>query len=328
MRPLRRWPRGLRQARVLAAGHGAPDGKSPGLGTFYMCVGAAGFTAMSLFVRAAAEELPAGQVFALRMFLGLAVLLPWALRHEGAVAKVRRPRLMFARGVLGAIAGLCFFWSLAVLPLAQAVSLNFTLVLFSALFSLIFLGERFRWRRWMSLVAGFFGVLVILRPFSPEGAGEAPAWALALPLVAAVLMAACTVMIKRLSETETAGRILFWHHLWGALAAAPIGIVLWEQPSLQAWGAVAAAGITGTVSALLVTRALRMAETGFIIVFDYLRLPFIALGAWLVFGEATDIYTWAGGAIIAGAGAYMVHREMARSGRSPTAERAISRANP
>ncbi|MDA7982281.1 MAG: DMT family transporter [Alphaproteobacteria bacterium] len=310
-------PRGLRRLRVLVAGHGMGGGDNIALGAAYMCLAALGFSLMVVFVRIASEDLPPQQVFFLRMFIGFALLLPWALRHEDAATHVRRPWMMFARGVIGALGGLMFFWGLALLPLAQAVALNFTLPLFAALLAMIFLGERFRWRRWAGIVVGFAGVLVILRPW-----GGGLLWAMFLPLFAALAMGTCTVLIKKLLVTESPGRILFWHHLWGAAAAAPFGIFVWRWPaSFELWGALVAAGVIGSVSALLSTRAIRAAEAGMVIVFDYLRLPITALFAWWFFAEGVDVYTWVGGGMIACAGGYVVHREMVRVGRSPTGRR-------
>ncbi|MGR4001188.1 MAG: DMT family transporter [Alphaproteobacteria bacterium] len=313
-------PRGLRRLRVLVAGHGMGHGNNIALGATYMCLAALGFSLMAIFVRVATADLPPQQVFFLRMFIGFALLLPWALRHEDAATHVSRPWMMLARGVIGAGGGLMFFWGLSILPLAQAVALNFTLPLFAALLAMLFLKERFYWRRWTGIFVGFVGVLVILRPWS-----GGLLWAMFLPLFAALFMGICTVLIKKLLATETPGRILFWHHLWGTLAAAPFGLLVWQWPSSPSiWWACIGAGFIGSISALLSTRAIRSAEAGLVIVFDYLRLPLTAFFAWLLFAETVDFYTWLGGGMIALAGGYVVHREMVRIGRSPTGRRIAS----
>ena len=68
------------------------------------------------------------------------------------------------RAVINAVSMLCFFVGLSMTPIARATALAFTAPLFTALFSALFLGETFRWRRWTAIFVGFFGALVILRP--------------------------------------------------------------------------------------------------------------------------------------------------------------------
>ena len=189
---------------------------NPQLAIVYMCVAAVAFTAMVALVRLASEELPPPQIFFLRMLFGFFFLLPWALRHEGVVRRPRRPWLMFFRAALGVSAGLLYFFSLALLPLAQAVSLNFTVPLFTAIFAVVFLGERFRWRRFWALVFGFFGVIVIAQPWGGE---LVPA--MILPVLSAAFFGGATIMIKKMSAYDPPGQNFILASLLGVSLDCP-----------------------------------------------------------------------------------------------------------
>ena len=314
---LHKLPRVLRRGRALLFGHGmrVQGAGNPRLAVFYMCVAATTFTLMVALVRLASEELPPQQIFFLRMLFGFFFLLPWALRHEGVVRRPRRPWLMFFRAALGVSAGLLYFFSLALLPLAQAVSLNFTVPLFTAIFALLFLGERFRWRRFWALVFGFFGVVVIAQPWGGEIVPE-----MALPVISAALFAGATILIKKMSAYDPPGKILFWHHCWGCLLIAPLAFWVWQASiSLTAWCALVFAAFFGTIGALAGTRAVRAAEVSFVMMFDYLRLPLTAFAAWLFFAESTEPATWAGAVMIFAATWYVVRRELIVRGRITSA---------
>lgn len=303
--------RTIRRLRIALSGRRSRY--STKAAALYMCGSAFGFAAMSLCVRAMTQGpdgLHPSQAFFLRMLFGLLVLLPWVLRHRNTAFHAKRPVLMITRSAIGVCAGTLYFFSLAILPLSQAVALNFTLPLFTAIGGVLFLHERFRWRRWCALGFGFLGVLVIAQPF-----GGTMHVALLLPLVAALGMACITLIIKVLSRTETPGRLLFWHQVWGTALVAPPAFFVWSHASPGVWLAAIASGAFGSISMLMATRSLRAAEAGFVIVFDYLRLPVTALGAWLFFAEPTEPATWFGGVMIAGAGAYVAHRELVRKGR-------------
>jgi drug/metabolite transporter (DMT)-like permease len=87
-------------------------------------------------------------------------------------------------------------------------------------------------------------------------------------------------------------------------------LLVWQQPSLVDLGFAALLGLAGTLGHLCLTRALATADATVVVPFDYLRLPAVALMAWLVFAEVPVIWTWIGGAIIAASSIYMTFREM------------------
>ena len=176
-----------------------------------------------------------------------------------------------------------------------------------------------RARRWTAIAIGFVGVLVIVRP----GAG-AVSWPMALPVLAAVTMATSVLVMKTLTRTDATSTIVAYQSLLVIPLTAIAAAFFFELPSWPALGLMAAIGLMASVAHLLLTRAFALAEASAIVPFDYVRLPFVAVIAFVAFGEIPDGWTWIGAAIIAGAAIYIARREaqLAKAGRETVGSKA------
>jgi drug/metabolite transporter (DMT)-like permease len=197
-----------------------------------------------------------------------------------------------------------WFTSLALVPLADAVALNFTMPLFIVAGAAAILGEKVGLRRWSATAIGFLGMLVILRPgfvvVSPV---------MVLPVAAAAFMAISVLILKHMSATVPAGTsVLCMNLLMTPLSLVPATFV-WIWPHWQDFVLLAALGLLAMLAHLALARALAVADASAIMPFDYARLPFIALFAFLLFGEVAEIWTWIGAVIIAGSAFYIARRE-------------------
>jgi drug/metabolite transporter (DMT)-like permease len=197
-----------------------------------------------------------------------------------------------------------WFTSLAIVPLANAVALNFTMPLFIVAGAATILGEKVGLRRWGATAIGFVGMLVILRPgiavVSPV---------MVLPVATAALMATSALILKHMSATVRAGTsVLYMNLLMTPLSLVPAAFV-WIWPHWEDFFLLAALGFLAMLAHLALARALAAADASAIAPFDYARLPFIALFAFLLFGEVAEIWTWIGAAIIAGSAFYIARRE-------------------
>ena len=201
-------------------------------GALWMLLAALCFSAMTACIRHLSEIgfHPLMTSF-YRSVIGLALLLPFFLRPRIAGLRTRRHRLFLFRGMASAMAQAAFFVSVAILPLADAVSLTFTAPLFGALLAVGFLGEAVDFRRAAVLLAGFAGVLIILRP-----GFKALDWQFAMPLAAAFGMAVIWVLVKRLSATEPTGRILFYMILYTVPVSFAMALFVWQNPTPRASG--------------------------------------------------------------------------------------------
>ena len=281
-----------------------PVPSAPMRGALYMTVAALIFSIMNYLVRLAAEELEPMQIAFFRNLFALAFMLPWLTRVGFAGLATRRLKTHFTRACLGLGAMVCWFYAVALLPLAEAVSLNFTVPLFATAGAAIFLGETVRARRWTATGVGFLGVLVILRP----GFAETTAIT-ALPIVAALFMAASSLFVKSLSRTESASVVVFYMNLFLTPLSLVPALFVWRTPSWEAMGILIMLGSLAALAHIALTRSYASADASAVMPFDYMRLPFVAVIAFLAFGELPDLWTWVGAGIIAASAIYIAHRE-------------------
>lgn len=272
------------------------------------------FALMAVTIRLASESLHTFEIAFFRNFFGLIGALPLLVRHGPGLLKTSQlPRYVF-RCVIGVCSMFAGFWAIGHLPLAQAVSLSYSTPLFVTIAAVWWLGETVRARRWLAVVVGFVGVLVIVRP----GTAGFSAGSL-VAVLAAVLGGIVSVQIKQLSRTEPADRIVFYTTLlWVPLSLGP-ALTVWEWPQGIAWLWVVAAGLLGTGGHMLWTRALKLGDVSALTPISFMQLPIVAVAGWMLFGEGLDRWTAVGAAIIFGANAYIAHREARLARRHATA---------
>ncbi len=289
---------------------------APLQGALLMTLAALGFSIMNILIRYAADELHPVQIAFFRNFFALAFVLPWLFRHGLAGLRTERPGMHLARSVVGLSAMFCWFTSITILPLAEAVALNFTVPLFATAGAFFILREAVGMRRWSATLAGFLGVIVILRPGFVE---ITPA--MAMPVIAAGFMAGSVLLVKTLSRTEdTVAMVLIMNLIMTPLSLIP-ALFVWEWPSWTVLGYLTLIGLVATIAHLALTKSYRLADASAVIPFDYARLPFVAFFAYFAFGEVPDEWTWIGAGIIAASAIYIAQRE-AKVARERTAAEA------
>ena len=262
------------------------------------------FSLMSTLVRVASADLPPLEVAFFRNLFALAAMLPWMLSSGFPGLDTSHLRLHLTRAVIGVFAMWLWFTSLALVPLADAVALSFTMPLFIVAGAAAILGEKVGLRRWSATTIGFLGMLVILRPGFTE---LSPV--MALPVATAACWATSALILKHMSAKVRAGTsVLYMNLLMTPLSLVPAAFV-WRWPHWEDYVLLAAIGLLATLAHLALARALAAADASAIVPFDYARLPFIALLAFLLFGEVAEIWTWIGAAVIAGSAFYIARRE-------------------
>lgn len=247
--------------------------------------------------REATRELSVFQIMLLRSVLGMAML--WPLVHAaGGLAAVRTERLPqhALRNVVHYAAQYGWFVALTLIPLAQVVSIEFTMPIWSAALAVLFLGERMSGRKWVAVLLGLVGVAVIVRP----GTGELDAGQL-IALASAVGFAVSVVLVKSLTRTEAAVAISFWMLVIQSAIGLVPALLVWQWPSAEVWGWVVVVAFCGTYSHYCFARAMQHADATVVVPMDFLRVPLTALVGWLVYSERLDVFTVLGvGLILAG----------------------------
>ncbi|GAB6196990.1 DMT family transporter [Lysobacter xanthus] len=262
------------------------------------------FGLMAVAIRLASSSLHAFEIAFFRNLFGVVAALPLLVRHgPGLLRTTQLPRYV-VRCVIGIGSMLASFWAIAHLPLSQSIALTYSTPLFVTVLAVWFLGEQVRLRRWLAVLVGFIGVIVIVRPGT---AGFS--FASLVALAAAVLSGIVSIQIKQLSATEPADRIVLWTTmLWVPMSLVP-ALAVWTWPQGWAWAWVAAAGLMGTSGHMLWTRALKIGDVSALTPISFMQLPVVSAAAYFLFDEKVDRYTVAGALVIFGANAYIAHRE-------------------
>ena len=269
-----------------------------------MLIAALGFSVMNVLIRWTAGELHPFQIAFFRNLFGLVFMLPWLLKNGYRSFKTKRIKLFIIRAILGLISMLSFFWGISVLPLAKAVSLSFTVPLFVTIGAALVLKEDVHFRRWVAVLVGFVGTIIILRP-SVDG----DLFASLVVVGSSVTMAASVLIIKSLSRTENTNVIVMYMVLLMTPLSLPVAVTVWQWPSLEILILVIIMGFMGSFAHLMFTHSLKMSEVTIVMPFDFARLPFIIILAWFFFDQSVDSLTILGAIIVFSSGVYIARRE-------------------
>jgi len=251
---------------------------------------------------------PIGQVIGLRQAGTLLVLVPYVMFFsQWSLLRVVDLRGQLMRGALFIFGSVLIVWSFSELPLATAITMLYMSPIFMVILSVPLLGEHISRHRWIAVIGGFAGVLIIMRP----GAATFQ-WALLLPLLAAMINALRDVVTRRLARTETSISILFWSNIilmTGGFMTVPLG---WLPVSTQDAFWFLAAGIFNGTAHFCIIDALRTGEASALAPVRYTALLWAALLGFLVWGEVPELWLLAGAAVIVGSSLYMIRAERRR----------------
>lgn len=267
-----------------------------------------GATVSAVFMIAMVRHVSAGihpfEIAFFRQVFGLAVLTPWLLRYGLAPFRTRRIRLHGLRAAFNLVAMLAYFTAVSLMPLADVMALAFAAPIFATLLAIPVLGEVVRLRRWVAILFGFIGVLVILRPgITVMQTGSM------LVLLSAAVWACALIVIKTLGRTESSLTITIYMSLLMAPFSLIPALFFWQWPDLQQLAWLVAIGAFGTIAQLMLVQSLKEAETQVVMPADFLKLIWAAALGFLVFGEVPDAFTWIGGAMIFASTTYIAWRE-------------------
>jgi drug/metabolite transporter (DMT)-like permease len=253
--------------------------------------------------------LPVFQVVWLRFvthsLLGILVLTPkygWALYRTG------QPRLQLLRALMQALMTGLNFWALQYLQLDVTGAIQFSVPILIAVISARLLGERLDVRRWIAILVGFAGVLLIVRPGSQ---GFHPA--IILSLINAVLYALFNMLTRRLAATELPATTQLWSALGAAILLTPFGLMNWTPPQdTITWILVLSMGVFGGLGHLMATQAHRYASAAVLGPFLYQQIIYMTLFGWLIFGHVPDPAVIGGATVVVASGLYLLYREFRR----------------
>lgn len=269
-----------------------PRPSQPLLAVLWMTGALASFTSMAIAARELTQEVTIFQVSFMRTVICLLVLLPLAWRYGWSRMRTDRLGGHLVRNFVHFGGQFGWFYGVSVLPLAVVFSLEFSAPLWTALLAAVLLKERLTPSRVASVILGFVGILVILRPGS-----ELIQPASFVVIGAAVCFAATYVSTRHLSSTESAFKIIFYMNV----IQLPMGLIpslpVWVTPSEALWPYVALLGIAGLTSHYCVARAMACADATIVAPMDFIRLPLITVIGFVLYAEPWNLWVILGGAV-------------------------------
>lgn len=262
------------------------------------------FAGMSALIRDLSSTISPFEIAFFRNAIGLVLLLPvmWRIGFEFPPAPALK-----AYGIR-AVIGICAMWAwysaLSFTPLAEAITLNFTVALWMIPVAILLLGEKVGVRRWAATIIGFCGVLIVMQP----GAQTVSLGSL-LAIFSALMFAVSMALVRLLTRTQRPIAIVFYMNLLMTPLSLGPAIAYWTMPSLAEWGWLFVIGFLATIAHFGMARALSLVEASSIMPLDFTRLPFAALIGYFAFGEVPGVWIWPGAALIAASAIYIARRE-------------------
>jgi drug/metabolite transporter (DMT)-like permease len=278
----------------------------------WMLVAAALFALMSVLVKHASGTFSPAELVFYRSAFGLVAI--WgviAVSHRQLLAPLATPHFKshIWRGLSGVAALVLFFYAIGRLPLATAVTLNYTAPLFLAALSAWWLRERHGRGLLGAVLLGFVGIVLLLRP-QVQGQAWLPALA---GLVSGMLAAVAYVNVKQLGKLgEPEWRVVFYFTLLAtAGGAAWMAVAGFHRPQTSDWPWLVGIGVTATLAQLALTRAYHRGRTLTVGSLAYATVGFSALYGVLLFGERLPLPAWIGMGVVAAAGVWAVRASTA-----------------
>ena len=263
------------------------------LGFLYMFLSICAFSLMDVIVKWSVDY-PIGQVLFFRGFFGIIFyffIIPRERLHN--FYKTERPGLHLLRCISGLIALVAIFIALRKLPLATVVSISFAAPIFTTIFSIFLLNEKVGIFRWLAVIIGFLGILIITEP----GISQLNIYYI-FPIIFCLGLSYVAITIRQLSTTEPVWLISFYFSLSITLLSfltLPQG---WVMPSLNHLILLSLVGIFGGVANLWLSQSYKYSEVSLVTPLKYLALVFAIIFGYFIWGEVPTIKTLLGSFLV------------------------------
>lgn len=262
----------------------------------WMLVAGALFATMGTFAKLLAGQFSGAELAMYRSLFGLVAIGAFVLWRRQSVKTVFAAG-HFWRGLTGTISLIAYFYAMTVLPLATAITLNYTSPIFLTLLSTLLLREKFSLRLLGAVALGFIGIALLLRPTLSGGQ-----WLVGLLGLASGFFAACAyVNVKKLGDAgEPEWRVVFYFSVAGSLGGALTqGLAGAFHPvNAQNLWLLVAVGLSAVLAQLAMTRAYHSGNTLLVGTFAYSTVIFAALAGWLFFDEKLPPIAWLGMVVV------------------------------
>ncbi|MDX8536787.1 MAG: DMT family transporter [Mesorhizobium sp.] len=245
-----------------------------------------------------------GQVVLIRSIGAFIVLGPMiANQGTGRLFSLDRPMLQVLRVVATTLDTGFFYAAVVYLPLADVMSFYMAGPIYVAALSHLLLGEKVGWRRWLAILVGFCGVLIILKPSS-----AAFSMSSGFALVGSIAFGFAIILGRRLRGTSDT-TLVTWQTIGTLVVGGVLTIGAWRTPSALDFGAMLLLGVVSCAAHLMITRALKLAPASTLAPLHYSLLLWAIVFGLAFFGDVPSLRILVGSAIVVLAGIFIFHRQ-------------------
>jgi drug/metabolite transporter (DMT)-like permease len=271
---------------------------------------------MAAGIKSLDNRYPAGELVFFRSAFALIPLLIW-LRWQGDLINAVRTQNFkghLVRSLIGVSAMASGFIALGYLPLPDAIAIGYTTPLITVVLASLILKENVRFYRWGAVLIGFIGVLIMLSPHMEaseiaKGFQSRSAIGALIALLGAVLTAGAIIQVRRLTESEKTGAIVFYFSVLSTLYGLSTIVFGWNMPTGADLLILITIGMIGGMGQIFMTQSFRFADASLIAPFEYTSMIWALLIGWFVFGEMPQQAVMMGAGIVVAAGLFVIWRE-------------------
>ena len=220
------------------------------------------------------------------------------------ILRTKRPGLQVLRSMMMVGATLSFFTAVNLMPVAEASAIGMISPLLVTALAIPLLGEQVGRRRWLAVLFGLIGALIIIRP----GFGTL-SWAAILPVITAICYALYQITTRMLAEIDPPITTFFYSGAVGVVVLSLAVPFVWQTPTMGGWAMMIALGLIAGFGHYCVIQAMRRAPASVLAPISFVQLVWVAILGYLVFGDFPDGYTLLGATIVVGSGGYVFYRE-------------------
>ena len=275
------------------------------LGFFYMFISVCAFSLMDVIVKWS-DTYPVGQVLFFRGFCGIIPILFLIPRDRYLdFYKTNRSSLHFKRCFAGLIAIVSIFVALRNLPLATVVSISFAAPIFTTIFSIFLLSEKVGFYRWLAVLVGFIGIIVISEP----GLSDLNFYYI-YPIIFCLGLSYVAIAIKQLSSTEPVWLISFFFSFSIMILSFFTFYQNWIMPSFIDLLLLSMIGILGGLANLWLSQSYKFSDVSLVTPLKYLALVFAIIFGYFIWDEVPTTKTIIGSLLVISSSFIIFRREM------------------
>ena len=285
------------------------DKHAPVAGMLWMGAATVFFSISFTLVKGLQDDgLTVYQAVLFRQTLGMAVFLPMIISGGFAPLKTAVPVRHFYRAAIGFV-GMCTgYYSLSLINVADSVALQFTLPILTMFSAVLMLGEKIYSHRLIATLVGFAGVLIIVRPgFAEVNIG------ILFALSAAAFHAVADTYARYLARYDRLQTIMICNFVFTIPLAAIPAAIFWAPLSVEIWPQLIVFCVAGVSAQFCLTRSFGIAQASLVSPILFFRLPIVAVIAFYVFDQQSEIWMWVGAGVIILATTWMARIEVRKS---------------